>query len=265
MPIAPKKPCPHPGCGALVSGGGHCPRHQAAAKKPSNFSKRQSRHERGYGYQWEKLRKVVLQRDAGLCQPCRTKGTLTPANIVDHIIPKAEGGFDDMDNLQVICRRCHIEKTAKESARSGGVSYEPQWLPSPSIPVVVVCGPPGSGKTTYVGEHASSDDLVLDLDVITSELFAIDLFTGSTDQRHTALRYRNKMLASLADQQCPYPRCWLIVTAGSREKREFWRQRYGELIVMTTPKQECLSRVKADTRRSPDAVRKAVELILSWQ
>lgn len=71
--------------------------------------------QRGYGYRWQKLRKVILKRDGFLCQVCKSAGKYTPADEVDHIVPKASGGSDDPDNLRAICKPCHSIKTAKES------------------------------------------------------------------------------------------------------------------------------------------------------
>jgi hypothetical protein len=76
---------------------------------------RGSRHERGYGYAWEKLRKLVIKRDGHQCQQCKREGRLTPGQDVDHIINKASGGDDSLVNLQYLCRACHIAKTAHES------------------------------------------------------------------------------------------------------------------------------------------------------
>ena len=73
-----------------------------------------SRHERGYGSAWDRVRLQALKRDNYLCQPCLKQGRVTVAKAVDHITPKAKGGTDDMDNLQAICDPCHIEKTAKD-------------------------------------------------------------------------------------------------------------------------------------------------------
>lgn len=81
---------------------------------------RGSRHERGYGTAWDKLRLVILARDCGLCQPCAQLGRVTAGNIVDHKVPKAQGGTDNEANLQTICGPCHQAKTQAE-ARLGRV------------------------------------------------------------------------------------------------------------------------------------------------
>ncbi len=78
---------------------------------------RTSRHERGYGTEWDKARKRVLVRDKYLCQPCLAEGRVHLATEVDHRIPKAEGGTDDDDNLQAINAECHKLKTARDSGR----------------------------------------------------------------------------------------------------------------------------------------------------
>lgn len=266
MPSAAPRPCRYPGCGALVrDGSGYCTAHQASAKKRTGFSKTLSRHERGYGAAWDKLRKVVLARDCGLCQPCMAAARVTPGNIVDHIIAKAEGGTDDLGNLQVICKPCHVKKTATEAARGGGrVSVEPNWLPESTVPVVVVCGPPGSGKTTYVQERAAPSDLVLDVDVIAANLFGQPFYHATKEQALAAIRYRNKMLAALADKKCGYQKAWMITTAGTPDRREFWRRKYGQVVVMDTPKHECIKRVKLDERRTPEAKRDALVVIEQW-
>jgi len=79
---------------------------------------RTSRHERGYGTAWDKLRKRVLDRDRHLCQPCLREGRVHAATHVDHIVSKAAGGTDDESNLQAINVDCHQAKTAQDSGRS---------------------------------------------------------------------------------------------------------------------------------------------------
>lgn len=61
----------------------------------------------------------MLERDAGLCQPCMRRGHITPnCRTVDHIVNKARGGGDNDENLQTICDgpgSCHQAKTRAES------------------------------------------------------------------------------------------------------------------------------------------------------
>ena len=56
---------------------------------------------------WYALRWRVLQRDNFTCQYC---GQSAPSVMlhVDHIVPRAAGGTDDMDNLLSACAACNI-------------------------------------------------------------------------------------------------------------------------------------------------------------
>ena len=84
----------------------------------SNWSTK-SRHQRGYGSTWDKLRAAKLAADP-LCEPCKAKGRTTAATEVDHVTPKFKGGTNDPNNLQSICRPCHADKTAGEAAEAQG-------------------------------------------------------------------------------------------------------------------------------------------------
>lgn len=89
-------------------------------RKTSGWSL-ESRHKRGYGTAWNKLRLMVLRRDNGICQCVDCQGgklRLTAATEVDHIKPKADGGTDDLSNLQAINKECHKKKTAREQGRT---------------------------------------------------------------------------------------------------------------------------------------------------
>lgn len=100
-------------------GTGYCQEHQADRKRGTFADPdRGTRHERGYGNAWSRLRLRILERDAGLCQPCLMSGQVKPATHVDHIKPKSAGGTDDEANLQAICVACHRAKTATESRRA---------------------------------------------------------------------------------------------------------------------------------------------------
>lgn len=96
------------------------------AKPSGKWQGQGSRHERGYGYEWTKVRALVLRIDGYLCQPCERAGRPTPATEVDHIIPKSLGGDDSADNLEAICTDCHKDKTSREATESRGGTAKPR-------------------------------------------------------------------------------------------------------------------------------------------
>lgn len=107
--VCRKRGCPH----TTVHSHGYCDQHQSLAGWGAHQAGR-SRHERGYGTDWDKLRRRILQRDRHLCQECLRQGRAVAAKTVDHIVPKARGGTDDDYNLQSLCWPCHRSKTACE-------------------------------------------------------------------------------------------------------------------------------------------------------
>ena len=60
---------------------------------------------------WDRIRKHVLYRDNWRCHVCERAG----ADQVDHVIPVAHGGGDDLHNLAAIHKSCHATKTAREA------------------------------------------------------------------------------------------------------------------------------------------------------
>lgn len=123
MPVMPAKPCKRSGCGAVTRDpSGYCDAHKGDAKSGKFADQwRGSRQSRGYGAGWEGKRQAVFARDKGLCQECLRMGIITAPvgrrRICDHVMPKAEGGSDDMSNLQTLCKTCSDRKTADEAAR----------------------------------------------------------------------------------------------------------------------------------------------------
>lgn len=75
-------------------------------------------HERqATGHRWRQIRQRILARDCGMCCLCTTRGLLELAEEVDHIVPVWDGGTDEDENLQSLCKPCHRAKTAREAAR----------------------------------------------------------------------------------------------------------------------------------------------------
>ncbi|MBQ1576326.1 MAG: HNH endonuclease, partial [Oscillospiraceae bacterium] len=61
-----------------------------------------------------KVRRAEYRREAGgLCERCRSKGLITPGEIVHHRVPISPLNIDDVEitlggsNLELLCRECH--------------------------------------------------------------------------------------------------------------------------------------------------------------
>ena len=89
--------------------------HRPSKPAPRKWAKtsRASRHARGYGREWDRLRAAVLADDP-FCYLCAERGVVTIARVVDHKRPKWLGGTDDRDNLGGLCNPCNLAKTASE-------------------------------------------------------------------------------------------------------------------------------------------------------
>lgn len=113
MPRAPTA-CSAPWCSALAQPGHtRCARHGPAREA------RGSAAERGYDARWRKARLAFLAAHP-LCAECERAGRVTPARVVDHVVPHRgdQRLFWDEGNWQALCDHtspfdCHGAKTGR--------------------------------------------------------------------------------------------------------------------------------------------------------
>lgn len=79
---------------------------------------------RGYGTAWQRLSARVIAASPH-CAVCGSVNDLT----VDHKVPKVEGGTDDLDNLEVMCRYHNGEKGVIDRDRAAKGGAGPPTLP----------------------------------------------------------------------------------------------------------------------------------------
>lgn len=95
-------------------------RRMPGATKVSGHNTRRQRDESDNFYnttQWRKLRAYHIKNNP-ICRWCDEEERVTPAKVVDHIIPIKQGGDRTaMDNLQSLCERCHAVKSAWDRPR----------------------------------------------------------------------------------------------------------------------------------------------------
>ena len=91
--------------------------YRAKAKRARPREHRQSSSARGYGRKWEAFRAAFLMSNP-LCDFCKGKGIITPAQVVDHDIPHK--GCPDLfwnNTFTALCKPCH-DQTKQRMERS---------------------------------------------------------------------------------------------------------------------------------------------------
>jgi len=142
---------------------------------------------------------VVLRRDV-LCTSCGHQA----ATICDHILVArlvvdnfGVDAFYDPERLSGLCKTCHDKKTTHES---GWCGKKATTLTVDTIGdrtnTTVVCGQAGSGKTTYVAEHAASNDSRWDYDDVMHVITGLPLHQGLPGAIGSVLADRDRWIAA---------------------------------------------------------------------
>jgi predicted kinase len=210
-----------------------------------------------------------------LCVKCQAQGLVTPATQIDHIRPLHQGGTDTPDNRQGLCDACHLEKSKTERGHRHkikigidgyvvdriGPLLHPTLKPS-AIPLTIVCGPAGAGKSTYVAKHAAPGDTVIDMDMIRVEL-GISPDHWGEDTLERSLVRRNRMLTNLATSI--KGSAWFIVSAATAEERDWWRKalKPTRVVVVLAGAETCVARIRA-SRIGRDRVERACRAAGKW-
>jgi 5-methylcytosine-specific restriction endonuclease McrA len=212
---------------------------------------------------WQRLRWSVLVRDAFTCRICDQVEADTSQLVADHRLPHHGGPvlFWDEANLQCLCKICHDGEKRRLERSGKRASYRPEWLRPSSVPLTIVCGAPASGKSTYVARRMGVRDMVIDLDVIASQLSGQPLHGWSREEwLQAALFRRNAMLGRLSRK----PDCghaWFVLSEPDAVRRQWWaeKMRPAEIVVLETPEAVCVEYAARDGDRDLQAVAIAVK------
>lgn len=94
------------------------------------MSRRESASRRGYDSRWRKARKLYLEKNP-LCRMCEQLGHITPATLVDHIIPHKGNQklFWDKSNWQPLCAPCHDGPKQSQEATGAVLGHDSAGIP----------------------------------------------------------------------------------------------------------------------------------------
>ena len=110
--------------------------------------------------------------------------------------------------------------------------------------VVLVTGPPCSGKNYYVEVHAQPEDVVVDFDAFSQEHRGIRYDRSPEAIQHGKRRWLDA-LDGIKDRT--EGTAWVIWAAPTRTQRGRFRSQYGaEVVVIRPPIDVCLERVRKE-------------------
>ena len=117
--------------------------------------------------------------------------------------------------------------------------------------VIVVCGPPASGKTTYVRNNMVPGDMVVDLDAIMQAISFQEQRTNATkDLLPVALELRKYLYRIIDEHRVHAFRCWIIECLPKQEDRDDLQERFcAEVVEMQASYRECIDHAMRDPQR----------------
>ena len=120
MPWAPDRRCLWLGC-TVRQRAPYCRTHVALTSRNHSGVARQRR---GLGPEFERAKRLVIQRDAGRCQ-LRLRGCTAIATSADHVIPRSWGGSGHPTNLRASCGHCNSARGDGQADMHGTRSAVP--------------------------------------------------------------------------------------------------------------------------------------------
>ena len=149
---------------------------------------------------WQRIRKQILERDNHTCQ-INAPGCTTHATQVDHITPVSQGGqWWEPTNLRAACAKCNASRPENHQKE--------KWR-THKTRIVLVQGPPCSGKTTWVKENKGRRDLIIDYDAIQAAL-GYDGGHNGDHLHHPTMTARSALLRALREAKYDIGRAWII-------------------------------------------------------
>lgn len=217
---------------------------------------------------WEAFRKVIVEQrtDAdgfvrcAICgQPILKKYDL----IIHHKTELNEANVNDAtvslnpDNVECVHFKCH-NKIHNRFSEGHAASSKPQAKKQ----VVIVYGAPCSGKTTWVHENATENDIVVDLDSIYEAISINPRYKKTTAQKAVVFEVRDKLYDLIKHRFGRWENAFIITGGARAGDRERLSALVGadHMIFIDASREECVKRCFARNENAEEWI----EFIDEW-
>ncbi len=220
--------------------------------------------------QWETFRKIIIDSrtdpdgfiHCAICgKPILKKYDL----IVHHIDELDDLNVNDVsvalnpDNVECVHFKCH-----NQVHQRFGYNKTSEYKPVKKK-VYIVYGAPCSGRTTWIHDVASKDDLVVDLDSIWQMISINAEYQKPDALKSVVFEVRDKMYDIIKYRSGKWHNAYVVVSGMLKGDRERLKARIGadDYVFIDTDQKTCIERVKnLDT----DDIHKVhiIEWIMDW-
>ena len=121
----------------------------------------------------------------------------------------------------------------------------------------LICGPPASGKTSYIKERMKSGDLIVDIDLIYQAITGLPMYEKPVSLLDLVFDVRNFLIGKIrqstkSDEDARWYNAWVIAGAPERQQRYRLASQIDpcKVVVLEVDANECIRRIANDPRRA---------------
>ncbi len=214
---------------------------------------------------WTNFRSIVISGRPPVCQHCNKPFKPDDTIVVHHIEELTLNNVNDYDialnpkNVLVIHHTCHNDIHGKRY----GYSHYKQRLQNRTI--YIVYGPPMSGKTTYVKDNKTKDDLVIDMDRLYEAVTMLERYDKPNSLLPNVLAVRKSLIDNIKTRYGNFNNAWIIGGYADKYERNMLQRELGaELILIKPSKEELYKRLDNCKDHRANCKTKWKEFIDKW-